>query len=55
MENQPPIIEEYLKYLSEKEYKAYEIAKDHLETSFDLMKSNGFLDWLKTKLPANNS
>lgn len=42
-----PIEEEYLKTLSEKERKAYEIAKDHLGSSFDLVKSNGFLKWLK--------
>jgi competence protein ComGC len=41
--------EEYLKTLSEKERKAYEIAKDHLGSSFDLVKSNGFLKWKKEK------
>ena len=44
-----PIEEEYLKTLSEKERKAYEIAKDHLGSSFDLVKSNGFLRWKKEK------
>lgn len=42
-----PVEEEYLETLSEKERKAYEIAKDHLGSSFDLVKSNGFLKWLK--------
>ena len=42
-----PIIEAFLKSLTEKEYKAYEIAKSHLGTTFDLKKSNGFLEWLK--------
>lgn len=42
-----PVEEEYLKTLSEKERQAYEIAKDHLGSSFDLVKSNGFLKWLK--------
>ena len=41
--------EEYLKTLSEKERKSYEIAKDHLGSSFDLVKSNGFLKWKKEK------
>lgn len=44
-----PIEEEYLKTLSEKERKSYEIAKDHLGSSFDLVKSNGFLKWKKEK------
>jgi len=40
-------IDAYLQSLNEKEYKAYEIAKSHLGTSFDIKKSNGFLEWLK--------
>jgi len=36
------MIEEYLKSLSEKEKKAYEIAKSHLGMSFQIEKSNGF-------------
>ena len=40
-------IEAYLKSLTKKEYKAYEIAKSHLGTSFDIKKGNGFLEWLK--------
>lgn len=42
-------IEAYLKSLTKKEYQAYEIAKSHLGTSFDLKKSNGFLEWVKTQ------
>ena len=46
-----PTIEEYqqqyLKHLTEKEKKAYEIAKDHLGSSFNLYKSIGFQKWLK--------
>jgi hypothetical protein len=38
----------YLATLTEKEKKAYEIAKDHLASSFQLEKSNGFLKWKKT-------
>lgn len=44
---QNQFIEEYLKTLTEKEYKAYEIAKNHLGTSFDIKKSNGYIEWLK--------
>ena len=40
-------IEEYLKTLSPKQYKAYEIARDHLKDSFQIEKSNGFLRWVK--------
>lgn len=40
-------IEEFLRTLPEKEYKAYEIAKSHLGTTFDLKKSNGYLEWVK--------
>ena len=35
----------YLETLNEKELKAYNIAKSHLGTSFQLEKSNGFLQW----------
>jgi hypothetical protein len=37
--------------MSEKELKAYHIAKDHLGDSFQLEKSIGFLEWLKTQVP----
>ena len=46
---QEPLTEQYLKTLSEKEYKAYEIAKDHLGSSFELEKSVGYLKWLDTQ------
>jgi predicted transposase YbfD/YdcC len=41
------LIEKYLASLSKKQYKAYEIAKDHLTMSFQIEKSNGFLSWVK--------
>jgi hypothetical protein len=34
--------------LDEKEMIGYEIARDHLGSSFDLSKSLGYLHWLKT-------
>jgi len=43
------LIKEYLSTLSEKEYKAYKIAESHLGTSFDLVKSNGYLKWLNER------
>jgi hypothetical protein len=44
---QETLSEQYLKTLSEKERQAYEIAKDHLGSSFELEKSVGYLKWLK--------
>lgn len=41
---------EYLKTLNEKELKAYKIAFDHLGSSFQLEKSNGFKTWKKSKM-----
>ena len=38
---------EYLSSLSEKERMGYEIAKNHLGTTFHLQKSNGFIAWKK--------
>lgn len=40
---------EYIKAMSEKELKAYRIAKEHLGHSFQLEKSIGFLEWLKNQ------
>jgi hypothetical protein len=39
----------YLSSLSEKERMGYEIAKNHLGSTFHLQKSNGFIEWLKEK------
>ena len=41
------ILEQYLKSLTEKEMKAYLIAKSHLGMSFTIEKSTGFLEWYK--------
>ena len=38
---------EYLSQLDPIEKKAYKIAKEHLGSSFNIVKSNGFNDWLK--------
>lgn len=43
------LINEYLAQLNDKEKKAYEIAKEHLKTSFSIKKSIGFIQWLKEK------
>ena len=43
---------EYMESLPEKDHKALEIAKEHLETSFSMGKSIGFQKW-KQKQQAN--
>ena len=42
-------VDRYLKYLvnNPMEHKAMLIAKDHLGSSFDLVRSNGFQAWMK--------
>lgn len=42
-------IYEYLKQMNEIELKAYNIAMNHLGSSFNILKSNGFKEWKKTK------
>lgn len=44
-------MEEYLETLTEKERKAYHIAKEQLGMSFDLKKSNGFIRFVKQQTP----
>jgi len=39
----------YLESLSDMEYKAYLIAKDHLQSTFQLEKSNGFLEFVAAR------
>ena len=42
-------ISEYINSLDEKDKKSYLIAKEFLGSSFDIEKSNGFLEFVKTK------
>ena len=44
------LLDEYVKTLTEKEKKAYEIAKSYLGSSFHLEKSIGFVKWCKAKI-----
>lgn len=44
-ENETQQQERYVQSLSEREHKAYLIAKSHLGSSFDLEKSIGYVDW----------
>jgi len=41
-------VSQYLKQLSDKERIAYGIAKEHLGTSFNIIKSIGYTTWKKT-------
>ena len=43
------LVIEYISHLSDIEKKAYKIAKAHLGSSFNIVKSNGFNDWLKSR------
>jgi len=39
------LINEYIAQLSQQEQIVLEIAKEHLESSFDIKKSIGFMEW----------
>ena len=47
------LVAEYMDQLSDVERKACAIAKDHLGSSFNIVKSNGFNVWIKEKEKAN--
>ena len=40
---------QYLKQLDSKEQIAYKIATDHLGSSFHILRSNGYQEWLQKK------
>jgi len=40
---------EYLSEMDEMHKKAYSIAFDHLGSSFDILRSNGYKDWKNSK------
>ena len=48
-ENIQILIKEYLLQLNSIEKKAYTIAKSHLGSSFNLVKSNGYINWKNKK------
>ena len=50
IEETKQLVAEYMNQLSEIEKKACAIAKDHLGSSFNIVKSNGYNDWLKERL-----
>lgn len=48
-EEQKKEIYQYLNEMAQHERIAYEIAFNHLGTSFNVYRSNGFIEWKKTK------
>ena len=46
-DNLQSLIIEYLSQLGHIDKKAYMIAKEHLGSSFNVVKSNGYCDWKK--------
>ena len=48
-QNIQQLVAEYMEQLSDVERKACAIAKDHLGSSFNIVKSNGFNDWINEK------
>jgi len=42
-------IQEYMDSLSDIQKQACTIAREHLETSFDIVKSNGYKSWIQKK------
>jgi len=46
---QQQLIYQYLNQLDEHHKQAYLIAKEHLGTSFNILKSNGYKEWLASK------
>ncbi len=47
--NMPNLVDTYIKTLTEKELIVLQLAKTHLQSSFDITKSIGFKNWLKTQ------
>ena len=45
-----PIHKEYLNSLEPKAYLFFKIAYEHMGSSFDINKSNGFINWYKTRV-----
>jgi len=48
-QGQQQLIAQYIGELSPLELQAYEIARSHLNTSFNIVRSNGFVEWMKNR------
>ena len=53
MDPPPPEPTQYIKHFTELEKKAYSIAHQHLGTSFNIQKSNGYVAWQKKQPPSS--
>ncbi len=53
--NDKKIMKAYLNQLSDNEKKTMEIAKSHLESSFNIEKSNGYLKFKENYVKSNSS
>jgi hypothetical protein len=53
--NDQKIMKSYLNQLSDNEKKTMEIAKSHLESSFNIEKSNGYLKFKEEYIKLNSS
>ena len=53
--NDQKIMKSYLNQLSDNEKKTMEIAKSHLESSFNIEKSNGYLKFKEEYIKSNSS
>jgi hypothetical protein len=47
------LVKQYVDSLPPKEKQAFEIAKSHLGTLFNIEKTNGFLQWKQQSLKTN--
>ena len=47
-QTQEQLVEQYLQEMNNLEKQAYDIARSHLGTSFNILKSNGFIQWKKS-------
>lgn len=45
-QQQQQLVEQYIAQMTPLQMQAYEIARNHLNTSFSIVKSNGFKQWV---------
>ena len=48
-ENDEVLIKKYINQLTEQEQIVLKIAQEHLQSSFDIIKSIGYKEWLKNQ------
>lgn len=55
MNTQKELVEQYISQMTPLERQAYDIARSHLGTSFSIVKSNGFKEFVKNYLNKNQN